>query len=51
MPMQVNPATSHQYIINPLTGGGLMSLFRTHPETEKRIERLMAMNPRDLAVA
>jgi len=51
MPMRVNPATSHQYIINPLAGGGLTSLFRTHPETEKRIDRLMAMNPRDLAVA
>lgn len=52
MPMQVNPATSHQYIINPLSGGGsLLSLFRTHPETEKRIARLMALSQRDLALA
>lgn len=51
MPMHVNPATSHQYIINPLTGAGLMNLFRTHPATERRIERLLAMSSRDLALA
>ncbi|MCU0514761.1 MAG: zinc metalloprotease HtpX [Anaerolineae bacterium] len=37
----VNPATSHQYIINPLAGaGGLVDLFRTHPPTEERVRRL-----------
>jgi heat shock protein HtpX len=39
---QVNPATSHLYIINPLKGG-MADLFRTHPRTEERIARLEAM--------
>jgi heat shock protein HtpX len=39
----VNPGTSHMYIINPLIGGGLANLFRTHPPTEERIARLQAM--------
>ena len=30
-------------IINPLLGGGLKSLFSTHPTTEERVERLLAM--------
>lgn len=52
VPLHVNPATSHQYIINPLGGGSaILSLFRTHPETEKRIARLLAMTQRDLALA
>lgn len=42
MQPQVNPATSHLYIINPLKGG-LADLFRTHPRTEERIARLEAM--------
>jgi heat shock protein HtpX len=42
-PMQVNPATSHLYIVNPLRGGGIGSLFRTHPDTAQRIERLRAL--------
>ena len=43
VPMQASPATAHMFIMSPLTGGGLMSLFSTHPPVEKRIERLMAM--------
>lgn len=44
VPMQVNPATSHLYIVNPLRGvGGLMGLFRTHPVTEERVRRLREM--------
>jgi len=31
------------YIVNPLKGVSLMSLFRTHPPTEERIARLQAM--------
>jgi heat shock protein HtpX len=31
------------FIINPLHGGGLGSLFATHPPTEERIARLEAM--------
>lgn len=35
-----NPATAHLFIINPLHGG-MAGLFRTHPATEDRIERLL----------
>lgn len=38
-PMQVSPATSHLYIVNPVFGG-LAGLFSTHPPTEKRIAKL-----------
>lgn len=38
-----NPATAHLYIVNPLSGGGVLSLFATHPPIERRIERLLAM--------
>ena len=37
------PATAHMMIVNPLRGGGLMSLFSTHPPIQARIERLRAM--------
>ena len=42
-PMQATPATAHLFIVNPLRGGGLMSLFSTHPPTQERIARLRAM--------
>ena len=35
-----NPATAHMFIINPLTGKGMDSLFSTHPNTENRIAEL-----------
>ena len=38
-----NPATASMFIINPLHARGMASLFRTHPPTEERIRRLMAM--------
>lgn len=38
-----NPATAHLFIINPLHGGALAGLFRSHPPTEQRIARLMAL--------
>lgn len=41
-PAQVNPATSHLYIISPLKGG-MAGLFRTHPATEERIRRLQEL--------
>jgi heat shock protein HtpX len=34
------PATAHMFIVNPLRGGGVMSLFSTHPPVEERIKRL-----------
>jgi heat shock protein HtpX len=40
---QAEPATAHMMIVNPLKGGGLMSLFSTHPPVARRIERLNAM--------
>ncbi|MBD0269942.1 MAG: M48 family metalloprotease, partial [Cyanobacteria bacterium Co-bin8] len=40
IPMNGNPALSPLLIINPLSKEGLQSLFRTHPSTEARIERL-----------
>ncbi|NUM81066.1 zinc metalloprotease HtpX [bacterium] len=40
LPMEPNQATAHMFIVSPLTGGGLMNLFRTHPTTEQRVARL-----------
>jgi heat shock protein HtpX len=40
---EAHPATAHMMIINPLSGGGLTGLVRTHPPTEERIHRLLAM--------
>lgn len=39
---QATPATSHLFIINPLSGVGasVMNLFSTHPATAKRVEKL-----------
>lgn len=39
-PMQVNPAVSHLFIVNPLGKINFASLFSTHPPTEDRIARL-----------
>ena len=47
IPLQVNNATAnataHMFIVNPLTGAGLASLFSTHPPMEERVARLEAM--------
>jgi len=40
---EAHPATAHLYIDNPLSGGGMASLFSTHPPMEERIARLQAM--------
>jgi len=40
IPMDANAATAHMFIVNPLTGGGLMSLFSTHPPIPERVHRL-----------
>ena len=39
-PMDVNPAQAQMYIVNPLTAGGLASLFSTHPPMAERVKRL-----------
>ncbi len=39
-PMQVNPAVSHLFIVNPLGKVDFASLFSTHPPVRNRIERL-----------
>jgi heat shock protein HtpX len=39
----VNPSTAHLFIVNPLKGRAMASLFSTHPSTEERIRRLTAM--------
>ena len=38
-----NPATAHLFIVAPLRGGGMASLFSTHPPVEERIRRLQAL--------
>jgi heat shock protein HtpX len=44
IPMQdAKPATAHMFIVNPLTGGGLLKLFSTHPPIEERVKRLNEM--------
>ncbi len=43
LPMKVNPATAQMYIVNPLAGGSMASLFSTHPPILERIKRLRAM--------
>lgn len=43
IPMDASPSTAHMFIVNPLSGGGLMKLFSTHPPMEERIQRLEAM--------
>jgi heat shock protein HtpX len=40
---EAHPETAQMMIMNPLSGGGLKGLFSTHPSTEERVARLMAM--------
>ena len=40
-----HPETAQMMIMNPLSGGGLRGLFSTHPATEERVAKLMAMIP------
>jgi heat shock protein HtpX len=39
-PMEANPSTAHMFIVNPLSGQKMMSLFSTHPPLNERIARL-----------
>lgn len=38
--MEANPSTAHMFIVNPLSGRSLASLFSTHPPLEERVRRL-----------
>ncbi|MGH6892094.1 MAG: zinc metalloprotease HtpX [Dongiaceae bacterium] len=40
---EAQPASAHLFIINPLSGSGVDSLFSTHPATENRIAALEAL--------
>ena len=44
IPLQSSsPATAHLFIINPLSGQGMATLFSTHPPTVERVKRLEKM--------
>src|SRR4030043_2020510 len=43
IPMEANPSPAHLFIVNPLRGGGVVSLFSAHPPIEERIARLEEM--------
>jgi heat shock protein HtpX len=45
IPMQVNQAAEPLYIVKPFKGGGMASLFSTHPPIEERVRRLRQMRP------
>jgi len=38
-----NPATASLFIVNPFRGGGMLSMFSTHPPMEKRIAKLQEL--------
>jgi heat shock protein HtpX len=44
-PMRVNQASEPLYIVKPFSGGGMASLFSTHPPIEERVRRLRQMRP------
>jgi len=43
IPLDVNPAASHLFIVNPLSGQFIAGLFSTHPPIQERIKRLRQM--------
>lgn len=49
IPSAAHPETAHLFIVSPLRGGGVFSLFRTHPDTQERIRRLLAIEGRRAA--
>ncbi|MGH9903719.1 MAG: M48 family metalloprotease [Pyrinomonadaceae bacterium] len=40
IPLPVNPAVSHLFIVKPLTGFSMQNLFSSHPPTRERVARL-----------
>jgi heat shock protein HtpX len=49
VPMEARAETAHMFIVNPLSGKSLLSLFSTHPSVEERVARLRAMAVRGMA--
>ncbi|MFH1420680.1 MAG: zinc metalloprotease HtpX [Candidatus Aenigmatarchaeota archaeon] len=43
MRLRGNHASAHMFIVNPFSGSDFVSLFSTHPPTEKRVARLRQM--------
>ncbi len=43
VPLEAKPSTAHLFIVNPLSGRGMASLFSTHPPVQERVARLEAM--------
>jgi heat shock protein HtpX len=43
IPLDAKPSTAHLFIVNPLSGKGMASLFSTHPPVEERVARLQKM--------
>ena len=43
IPMDAKPSTAHLFIVNPLTGKGMVNLFSTHPPIQERVTRLEKM--------
>ncbi len=46
IPVQLNPAQAHLFIVNPLRGRSMRKLFSTHPPTEERVRRLREIGAR-----
>jgi heat shock protein HtpX len=46
LPYDRAPATSHLFIVNPLSGGAIMHLFSTHPPIPERVRRLRELGAR-----
>jgi len=44
--LEIEPATAPMYIVNPLAGGTVATLFSTHPPIRERIRRLRAYGQR-----
>lgn len=49
-PLSASPATAHMFIVNPLKGEGVLTLFSTHPPVEERITRLRELAQRIEAI-
>jgi heat shock protein HtpX len=46
---QANPAFGHLWIVSPLAGSSMASLFATHPPLQDRVRRLRSLSPRRAA--